>query len=210
MQFSWICKQSIHFNGFSDIVIHAMSGDKEKCLAAGMNDYITKPIEVDRLFATLKKWVKLKKPERSRTTVYKAVCKKDTPSKNQFENSETFKTKTPFSDSDDLPGIDIADALERLAGNRQLYFELLRDFHKEYHDVANLVLTLLDKGDIEKALHRIHAIKGVAANLSINHLYQISQTLEMMLGAGEEITPELLKQFEAVVAEVMETLAGLN
>ncbi len=189
---------------------HAMSGDKEKCLAAGMNDYITKPIEVEQLFATLKKWVKPSNRELPTPSIYKSEkSEREVYSENQpnnREDREDFETTLP----DDLPGIDIVQGLKRLGGNRQLYLKLLRDFHRDYQDAGNRIKTLLEKDETETAMHLAHAIKGTSGNLSMNQLFDISTQLEATLRAGEKITPQLLKQFEGVLAEVMNTLASLK
>ena len=170
---------------------HAMSGDKEKCLAAGMNDYITKPIEVERLFSALTTWITPRSSELPSPPI-----------------SEREDFDTPFPD--ELPGIDIAEGLDRLLGNRQLYLELLQDFYTEYSDIVSRIKTFLIQGNTEKVLYQVHAIKGVSANLAINHLSEVSTALEMVLRAGEEMTPELLKQFEDAMTEVINTLAVLK
>jgi hemerythrin-like metal-binding protein len=175
---------------------HAMKGDKEKCLAAGMNDYITKPIEVDRLFTTLKKWVT---PQNRNLSSDPA--NRETPSVD-IKDFETFP--------DELPGIDITEGLDRLLGNRQLYFELLQYFHLEYQDIANQIKAYLDQGHIENVRHLLHTFKGVAGNLAINKLSKTSERLEKALKAENEMTPDLLKQFEDAVTDVMNTLAVLN
>jgi signal transduction histidine kinase/DNA-binding response OmpR family regulator/HPt (histidine-containing phosphotransfer) domain-containing protein len=195
---------------------HAMSGDKEKCLAAGMNDYITKPIEVEQLFATLKKWVKPSNRELPTPSIYKSdksdksdKSEREVYSENQPNNREDrddFETTLP----DYLPGIDIVQGLKRLGGNRQLYLKLLRDFHKAYQDAGSRMKTLLEKEDIETAMPLAHAIKGTSGNLSMNQLFDISKQLETALRAGEKITPQLLKQFEGVFTKVMNTLASLK
>ena len=195
---------------------HAMSGDKEKCLAAGMNDYITKPIEVEQLFTTLKKWVKPSNRELPTPSIYKSdksdksdksereVYSENPP--NNREDREDFETTLP----DDLPGIDIVQGLDRLSDNRQLYRKLLRDFHRDYQDAGNRMKTLLENGETETAMHLIHAIKGTSGNLSINQLFNISTQLETTLRAGDKITPQLLKQFDGLITEVMNTLASLK
>ncbi|RKZ53163.1 MAG: hypothetical protein DRR16_11935 [Candidatus Parabeggiatoa sp. nov. 3] len=177
---------------------HAMSGDKEKCLAAGMNDYITKPIEVDRLFSSLKKWV----TPQSSELPSPPICEIEAPS------GDMMDFETPFPD--ELPGIDIAEGLNRLLGNRQLYFEILQDFHTEYHDIVNQIKACLKQGNTEKFRHLLHSFKGVTGNLAINNLSEASKALEMILKTGDEITPELLKPFEDAVTDVMNTLAVLN
>ena len=171
---------------------HAMSGDKEKCLAAGMNDYVTKPIDVDKLFNVLGKWIEL----------------------DIIPVTERPKIATDTNDTtllpDNLPGIDMVTALKRMRGNRSLYLKLLRQFYKDYHDVANKIRSFLDNGDTETALRLAHTIKGTGDNLGINDLHEISKTLEMTLKAGDNITPEQLTELEETVSNVMQILASLN
>jgi signal transduction histidine kinase/CheY-like chemotaxis protein len=185
---------------------HAMSGDKEKCLAAGMDDYITKPIEVEQLFTTLKKWVKPSSRDLPTVDEDENKVYSDNSPTNNREEREGFETTLP----DDLPGINIVQGLKRLGGNRQLYLKLLRDFHKEYQDVGSRMKTLLEKEETETAMRLAHAIKGTSGNLSINQLFDISKQLETALRAGEKMTPQLLKQFEELLTEVMNTLASLK
>jgi len=167
---------------------HAMSGDKEKCLIVGMNDYITKPIDEAVLLHTLGKWIALREL-RPMTLKHQKV-------------DDLFP--------DELPGIDIAAGLKRLLGNRELYHKLLRHFYRDYQDVSQKINEALQKGDFKTARYLVHTIKGTAGNLSIDNLYKASQTLEIAVKVGDEIEPTLFKEFEEVVETVMKTLASLN
>ncbi|MCK5876719.1 MAG: response regulator, partial [Candidatus Marithrix sp.] len=89
---------------------NVMTSDKEKCLQAGMNDYISKPIEIKGLFDTLAKWIP-----------------------NIHVELSDLQSKTTQL-LGNLPGIDIKSGLQRLEQNQQLYIKLLQGFYKNYHD----------------------------------------------------------------------------
>ncbi|MDM8568250.1 ATP-binding protein [Thiotrichales bacterium HSG1] len=165
---------------------NAMIGDKEKCLQAGMNDYLSKPIEIKELLHVLVKWIS------------------DVHMESPTIQSEN--TKLP----DNLPGIDIKSGMNRLGQNYQLYVKLLQGFYNSYHDVIKKIHDLLEQEKITEAIYMLHSIKGVSGNLSITKLYEISGSLETALKSEPKIVPELITKFESATTEVMNTISGLK
>jgi CheY-like chemotaxis protein len=86
---------------------HAMSGDEQKSMDAGMNDHVTKPIDPDQLFSTLLKWIK---PAAERAVVQEPPVLDAPPEPDQ---AVPVEDELPES----LPGFDLAAGLSRLMGN---------------------------------------------------------------------------------------------
>jgi two-component system sensor histidine kinase/response regulator len=172
---------------------HAMSDVREKCLAAGMNDYITKPFKKAQLFEILEKWT-------TPSTVIQECA----------VISPTFETDSPLTERllpDKLPGFDLAENIKML-GERPLY-RLLQKFYTDYQNIVETMKSLLEKGDIEKAKDLLHNLKGLSGNLGISSLYPVTKDFEKALKAGDDIS-EPFQQFEVVVADVMKTLVSLK
>ena len=100
---------------------HAMAGDMEKSLEAGMNDHVTKPIDPGQLFAALRKWIPATEGRRGEAK---------TPPLSGARASEAL----PFPES--LPGFDLAAGLKRLQGNEEIYTRLLGKFVLDYSEAA--------------------------------------------------------------------------
>ncbi|MET0028220.1 MAG: transporter substrate-binding domain-containing protein [Candidatus Thiodiazotropha sp.] len=152
------------FSGLPVIAMtaHAMSGDREKCLEAGMNDHIAKPIEPSRLHATLHNWLKTSdKPLPVETE------SPDTPDQPEFPNS--------------LPGIDLAWGLERIGGNRKLFAKLLADFLGHHRDTLQRFKDQLQNNQPEDARRELHTLQGVSGNLGGLELQQAARILESRL-----------------------------
>ena len=94
----------------------ALVGEKERCIASGMNDYVTKPIDVNKLFLTLAQWLPGKLLE-----VDPAVAK---------GSSEAAGRDLPLPD---IPGIDMTLGLQKLGGNQHIYRNLLVKFSENHH-----------------------------------------------------------------------------
>ena len=162
---------------------HAMTGDHEKSLAAGMVDHVTKPIDPQHLFATLLKWIEPREVpteapagEPDINAQQPAAAAADTAS---ISGSNTPTDKAGFPTS--LPGFDLDDGLKRLLGNDKLYKKLLLNFAGSYSSVIHDIRRALDSADYENAHQLVHSLKGVAANLAAVRVLEATIELEKLV-----------------------------
>jgi PAS domain S-box-containing protein len=135
---------------------HAMAGDEEKSLQAGMNGHVTKPIDPDQLFATLP------------------------------GAAESFAETAPEAEGlpKSLPGFDLEDGLKRLQWNEKLYRKLLLDFGAKYTGIADEIRQALDTKDFEQAHSLVHNLKGLAGNLAATDLQTAAVEMEKRVRGG--------------------------
>jgi two-component system sensor histidine kinase/response regulator len=150
---------------------HAMTGDEEKSLAAGMNDHVTKPIDPDQLFAALQKWIQ---PAGNRASIRPPAA------------TEPVPQKTALPDS--LPEFDLAEGLKRLRGNQTLYRKLLWDFAGKYSGVAAEIRKALDENDFKQAHSLVHNLKGLAGNLAATGLQAATIEMEKLVKGDQKKT----------------------
>ena len=115
----------------------------------------------------------------------------------------------------DLPGFDMAGALQRLAGNQKLYRTLLERFYNGYNKFGQDVQASLAAGNLEEAQRNAHTIKGLAGTIGHAGLAEASLGLEMACknalqasGASSELEPALA-QFLAQLDTVIGALAAV-
>jgi len=186
-----------HFEDLPIIAMtaHAMAGDEDKSLEAGMNGHVTKPIDPDQLFSTLQKWIK---PSEKRVQVQQTEV--------HVEQSESDKV-VPTEDElpTNLPGFDLADGLRRLQKNKRLYRKLLLSFAKDYNAVANEIRQALDAEDFDQAHSLVHNLKGLAGNLAATELQTAAVNLEKLIKGVEKNKPSA-KELNLKFSDLKNTL----
>jgi two-component system, sensor histidine kinase and response regulator len=168
-----------------------MAGDREKCLEAGMNDHVAKPIEPDKLFEALVRWIVPREPEIQ-------------PADRAQSGKQADKDNLP----DSLDGIDTAEGLRRVGGNRKLYRKLLVDFFQDHSNDARRIRQALDQNDLETAQRIAHTIKGVSGSIGAGDLHREAANLDSAFREGrQDRYAELLSRLEGALRIVMQ---GLN
>lgn len=137
---------------------NVMSGDRERCLEAGMNDHIGKPIDPKALALTLSRWLDRDPATRSRSGA-----------RNSAPDELSIK---PIS------GIDTAAALKNLNGNSELLTQLLEVFVEEHAARAVEAMEAARRSDWNKVNRIAHNLKGVALTLGANRVGEIAAELE--------------------------------
>jgi polar amino acid transport system substrate-binding protein len=181
---------------------HAMAGDADKSLAAGMSDHVTKPIDPDQLFGALQKWIQ---PGKKRVQVEPL---QDSAKEIATGVSAPAAEKFPVS----LPGFDLEDGLKRLRYNEKLYRKLLLDFGAKYAGAADEIRQALDAKDFEQAHSLVHNLKGLAGNLAATDLQAAAVEMEKQVKGGpkkglskqksNQIFGDLEKALQAALASV--------
>jgi signal transduction histidine kinase/CheY-like chemotaxis protein len=162
---------------------HALVEERERCLDAGMNDHVSKPIDPDNLFSTLMRWAK--------------------PLPWQVVESQASLIPINAADEVVLPeiaGINLANGLKRVAGNRRLYRDLLGQFAAKQGDAGAQISAALESGDIKLAERIAHTVKGVAGNIGITEVQSAAQKLEKALHDGEGKVLALLVAFASLMS----------
>jgi signal transduction histidine kinase/DNA-binding response OmpR family regulator len=158
---------------------HAMAGDEDKSLEAGMNGHVAKPIDPDQLFATLQKWIK--------PSAKRAQVKQPEVPLESLESDQAGPDEEQLPES--LPGFDLSAGLKRLRGNKRLFRKLLLDFGAKYTEVAGEIHKALDLKDLEQAHSLIHNLKGLAGNLAATDLQASAVNLEKLVKGVDKKAP---------------------
>lgn len=170
---------------------HAMTEDRERCLSAGMNDHISKPIEPALLFSIMQKWLK----------------PSTRPGEIKAEPGRTTTDTAPVN----LPGIDIRSAMNRLHGNNELLVRLYRSFKDKHGAVTKEIKSAISSGNYEDAQRINHTLKGSSGNLSMTDLYKISSELEKAIGKRDiESCSRLTEELEGRMRTVLDSIITLT
>ncbi|MBY6197014.1 two-component sensor histidine kinase BarA [Vibrio hangzhouensis] len=171
------------------VTAHAMSGERDRLLSEGMDDYLTKPIDEAMLLQVLNKWV----PHRN----HDVESRLDfiAPEENGTQPETTLKVATSEGDNQI---IDWGAALKQAANKEDLAVDMLQmlvDFIPEVYAMTEQVLES-DFNDIEQVIHLIHKLHGSCSYCGVPRLKSICATIEKTLRAGgtlEDIEPELFE-----------------
>jgi two-component system sensor histidine kinase/response regulator len=144
--------------------------DKNACIHAGMNDFISKPVNPDNLFATIIKWL----PKHS--TFMDSPSIEKTASKPLAIDNDNLRQQ--------LIAISLIDAekgLRNMRGNVTAYLRLLRKIDSNHADDMSKLNQCLINGDLEGAIRLAHSLKGAAGTLGLLELQEAARILEMYL-----------------------------
>jgi len=172
---------------------NAMSGEKEKCLNSGMNDYLSKPIEPETLFAALMKWIDCEKISDSTQSTGTSI-EKNTADRDLFL-------------PDTLPGINTETGLRSVAGNKELYIKILKEFAEDYSQFIDTVNKSLDKKDYARVKILTHTLKSVSGYMGAMNLHSIVCKLEPAVKEKKlELCAELTARLEKELNEVFQSI----
>jgi two-component system sensor histidine kinase/response regulator len=160
---------------------NAMAGDRERCAAAGMNDHIAKPIDIDLMFMTLARWMK------PRTGSDVAFAKPLLPQ------------PTPMPQVVDL---DIAKVMARIGEDGNLFRNMLRWFADGQADFVRDLRAAIAAGDHDTARRLAHTLKGAAGDIGATRVGEAAQRLEAALQApSAKAPPALVDAVEALLVQ---------
>ncbi|MBV2234720.1 MAG: response regulator [Sterolibacterium sp.] len=170
---------------------HAMEGDRQRSLEAGMQDHLTKPINPDTLYQALLRWI----APRQQPPGQAAKAKKQLVSANEIPS---------------LAGIDTERGLALSLGRPELYLRILGDFSREFIGSANAMAAAQAAEDWTLARRLAHSLKSSSATIGAAMLARLSKDLED--GYAEQQLPEagLLNSVSAELARVCELLAQFS
>ena len=169
---------------------HALARDREDCLAAGMNDYVSKPVDPRALVAVLEKWLPENQPHPTPSVPPKPI---------------PVHAKPPEEPAGPAKIYDRAAFLDRIMGDEDVVQEIEAQLLKDLPEIIAALEQHIIAGDMKGAGEQAHKIKGIAANVSAEALREVAAAMEAASRAGDQAAlivklPELKRQFDLLKA----------
>ena len=183
-------RRHAHLRGLPIIAMtaHAMHGDRERSLQAGMQDHLTKPIDPDALHAALLRWIAPRQTARA---------------------TGGSTTPAPAPEIPSLPGVDTARGLEHTLGRPELYLRLLGDFVRESANCGQAIAAAEQAADWPLARRLAHSLKSASATIGATELAQQARRLEDGYAHCEAAPAALLASVGAELARICALLQPL-
>ncbi len=193
---------------------HATHEERQRCLAAGMNDHLPKPIDPVALVEIVGRYAGHRTVEATQVDPGLAGDTSESPPAEQVSGAQERgrlvrspreMPGTPMTEVlPEIEGLDTADGLARVAGNRALYWKLLRQFTEQQASAPAEIHQALETGDRARAERLAHTLKGVAGNLGARRLQEAAGNLEKEIRDGRPVD-----DIEAARQRTGEALEGL-
>jgi CheY-like chemotaxis protein/HPt (histidine-containing phosphotransfer) domain-containing protein len=169
---------------------NAMVGDRDRAIAAGMDDHIAKPIKVEEMFATLARWIR---PAADGVAAPAAAVDAG---------------RNPLTG---VAGIDCRAGVAAMMGDDALYRHLLRMFRDRETDFAQRFQAARDNGAAEAAMRMAHDLKSVSGSLAVVAVHEAAADLERacIAGADDDILAPLVRTVDGRLGPVIAQLQDL-
>ncbi|MGL1901636.1 MAG: PAS domain S-box protein [Fibrobacterales bacterium] len=166
----------------------AMSGVEDEVYAVGMNGYITKPIDISVLFDNLLTFVN----------------PNDISEDKRLQGAEQITIEKSVEDlpAIEIEGVNTVEGIIRVAGNRELYYSLLKKFIDNNRNFVNDITRTIDSGDIDAAEKLAHALKGVAGNVGAEQLFNKVRILDDALKGSSTDSDGIRSYLDSVEKEL--------
>jgi polar amino acid transport system substrate-binding protein len=143
---------------------NVLAGEREKCLSAGMNDHISKPVKPSNLFETLIRWLK---PDIELSQFHASLT-------HSTSESQTIDKLLQL----DLPGIDVKTGLVYMNHDPELFFKTLNNFNKRFQNIYQEIQDNLANDNFHDAERLVHTFKSLTGSIGAKKLETISADLE--------------------------------
>jgi CheY-like chemotaxis protein len=188
---------------------NAMAGDRDRVIAAGMNDHLAKPIDPDELAAMVGKWGRPAKAEVPRAAPAAAPHAAPAAIVPRAAPAAAPRAATPADASgedgipSDIPGLDVALGLKRVRGKRPLYLDMLRKFAAGQRNAVAEIRKAFRDDDATTAQRIAHTLKGLAGNVGAPELATAAAAVEAAAKKGRAVEADL-----KALAAKLEALVG--
>lgn len=164
------------------LTANARQSDLDRCLAAGMNDYVLKPIDPEALSKVLVRWIETKAARATFEGAETSVAK-EWVGQGRLERRNKSTTQTTLPDN--IQGLDVALGLSRTLGKVPLYLSILGKFIKQQSMFTQFFKRALELGHVDEAERLVHTLHSTAGNIGAMSLASEAQQVENRLRSGE-------------------------
>jgi len=189
------------------LTAHALENERQRTTEAGMNDFLTKPIDPDELLAKVRRYARPQPETRMAPApaVTAAVPQAAEPPARQPQAAAVAASAADFPA---IPGIDVGDGLRRMMNKAALYEKVLRDFHTRFSGEPERIRQALAAGDRDSATRMAHSVKGTGGTIGARDLFAHAKELEESIKGALPDQAERLSAFESELETVLNGIAA--